>query len=100
MGLEPKIFDGTSTGTGLQRMNSYSLIRTPANPDSFNQFSSLSARPNRRRNRRLFRRRSQRGLGARSRHHEIGNSRHDFGPEARSVEHAVMSDAFLHVMHA
>src|SRR5665213_4405954 len=47
----------------------------------------------------LFRSSHQGRLHTRRRHHEIGNARHDFGFEARSVEHAVMSDALLHVMH-
>jgi len=47
----------------------------------------------------LFRCRGQCGLRIRRRHHEIGNARHDFRFEARSVEHAVMADALLHVMH-
>jgi hypothetical protein len=42
---------------------------------------------------------SQRPLRACRRHHEIGNPRHDFRFEAGTVEHTVVSDAFLHVMH-
>ena len=39
-------------------------------------------------------------LGIGGRQHEIGNARHDFRTKPRTVEHAVMSDTLLHVMHA
>src|SRR5215468_8309419 len=49
---------------------------------------------------RLFGRESERRLGIRRRNHEIVDARHDFRLEARAVEHAVVSDALLNVLHA
>src|SRR5260370_19041002 len=39
-------------------------------------------------------------LGIRRRQHEIGDSWHDFRTKTRTVEHAVMPDSLLHLMHA
>ena len=47
----------------------------------------------------LFGRRGQRRLRIRRRQHEIGDARHDLRAETRTVEHAVMADALLHVVH-
>ena len=51
-GLEPIFFDGTGPLMQLQAMSLNSLLQRPANPGSFNQFSSLDAPPNRHQNQR------------------------------------------------
>ena len=81
-------------------MNLDSLLEVLANLGSFNQFSGLRRAAESTPELQLFGSGDQFRFGIGRRQHEIGNSRHDFRTEPRTVEHTVMTDALLHVMHA
>src|SRR4029079_2271667 len=61
-GLEPIILDGTGPLPAPQRMKRNSFLQEIRNPDSFNQFSGLSAASNLDRNRRYSAARTSFGL--------------------------------------
>src|SRR5262249_24946471 len=47
----------------------------------------------------LLRRQRQQRFRIAGRHHEVVDARHDLGAETGTVEHAVMPDALLHIVH-
>ena len=113
MGPEPVFSVGTGGPNDLEGLRSQSLLQSgQISPSGQRRKGVLNPRPGsiwkhfarkRRLNasvRGLFGGDREPSLRIHRRHHEVVDARHDFRAKAGTVEHAVVSDALLHVVNA